>query len=195
MNELIEKFSLENVGKSSGVFNPEKLLWLNAHYIKEAKPESIAGLVQPFLEIRGCKDIDDGKLVMAVKTLQERSKTLLEMAEGGEFYFKDEITYDENAVKKFFTTDKNIQGQAPDIKEPMQKLVTKLKTLEPFSHDNIQKAFQEILDETGLKLGKLAQPVRVALTGKTVSPGIFEVMEVLGRGKVISRIEKSKEFV
>ncbi|MBI5682041.1 MAG: glutamate--tRNA ligase [Deltaproteobacteria bacterium] len=186
MAELIKKFSLENVGKSSGVFNPEKLLWLNAHYIKEAKPEEIAKLLRPFFEAKGLKVQDDEKLKMAVQTLQERSKTLLEMAEGGEFYFKDDVVYDENSAKKFLT---------PDIKDILQKLIDKLKGTEPFSHDNIQKAFQELLDETGLKLGKLAQPVRVLLTGKTVSPGIFEIIEVLGREKTISRIEKSKEFI
>ena len=182
MVELIEKFSLENVGKSSGVFNPEKLLWLNAHYLKESKPQEIAKLLRPFLEARGCKISDDEKLAMAAKTLQERSKTLLEMAEGAEFYFKDEVAYDEDSAKKFLM---------PDIKDTLCKLVDKLEVAEPFLHDNIQKAFQELLDETGLKLGKIAQPVRVALTGKTTSPGIFEIIEVLGREKTILRIEKA----
>ncbi|OGP31281.1 MAG: glutamate--tRNA ligase, partial [Deltaproteobacteria bacterium GWC2_42_11] len=174
MAELIEKFSLENVGKSSGVFNPEKLLWLNAHYIKETKADDISKLIIPFLEAKGLKVQDDEKLKMAVQTLQERSKTLVEMADGAEFYFKDEIVYDEKAVEKFFK---------PETKDVLQKLVVKLQKAEPFLHSNIEKAFQDLVNETGLKLGNIAQPVRVALTGKTTSPGIFEIIEVLGREK------------
>ncbi|HBO84791.1 MAG TPA: glutamate--tRNA ligase [Deltaproteobacteria bacterium] len=182
MAELIEKFSLENVGKSSGVFNPEKLLWLNAHYIKETKADDISKLIIPFLEAKGLKVQDDEKLKMAVQTLQERSKTLVEMADGAEFYFKDEIVYDEKAVEKFFK---------PETKDVLQKLVVKLQKAEPFLHSNIEKAFQDLVNETGLKLGNIAQPVRVALTGKTTSPGIFEIIEVLGREKTILRIEKA----
>ena len=182
MAELIEKFSLENVGKSSGVFNPEKLLWLNAHYIKETKADDISKLIIPFLEAKGLKVQDDEKLKMAVQTLQERSKTLVEMADDAEFYFKDEIVYDEKAVEKFFK---------PETKDVLQKLVVKLQKAEPFLHSNIEKAFQDLVNETGLKLGNIAQPVRVALTGKTTSPGIFEIIEVLGREKTILRIEKA----
>ncbi|MBI5893250.1 MAG: glutamate--tRNA ligase [Deltaproteobacteria bacterium] len=176
MAELIEKFSLENVGKSSGVFNPEKLLWLNAHYIKNTKPEEIAKLLRPFLEAKGCKISDDEKPAMAVKTLQERSKTLVEMADGAEFYFKDEIVYDEKAVQKFLK---------PDIKDVLQKLIARLKGIELFLYSGIEKAFQNLVEETGLKLGSIAQPVRVALTGKTTSPGIFEVIEILGKEETV----------
>ncbi|MBI3753786.1 MAG: glutamate--tRNA ligase, partial [Deltaproteobacteria bacterium] len=105
IEELTEKFSLENVGKSSGVFNPEKLLWLNHHYIKESGPDELAKLLLPFLEAKGYDvganlvfapkgRLQESPLPAIVKNLQERSKTLVEMADAAEFYFKEDIVYE-----------------------------------------------------------------------------------------------------
>ncbi|MBI5286387.1 MAG: glutamate--tRNA ligase [Deltaproteobacteria bacterium] len=178
--ELIEKFTLEDVGKSSGVFNPEKLLWLNAHYIKEGKPEVIANLAAPFLEARGYRVGE--RLPKIVKTLQERSKTLVEMADVAGFYFKEEVIYDEKAAGKFLT---------PEMATIFQGLVERLEVLEPFTQDTIQGVFQEIMKERNLKLGGIAQPVRVALTGGTVSPGVFEMIEAMGKEMTISRLKRA----
>ena len=110
------------------------------------------------------------------------AKTLKEMAEGSLFYFKEKISYEEKAAKKFLT---------PAILEPLKLLSEKLKKVEPFSEERIKEAFEEVLKEKGLKLGELAQPVRVALTGETVSPGIFETISALGKEKTLKRIEES----
>ncbi len=103
MAELIEKFDIADVGKSAGIFNPEKLEWLNAHYIKESDPAALAARLLPFVEARGYAPPDTAWLARAVVTLQERSKTLVEMAEMGAFYFTDEIAYDPKAAEKFLT--------------------------------------------------------------------------------------------
>ncbi len=186
LEELTEKFSLKNVGKSSGVFNPEKLLWLNAHYIKESRPEYIAKLLIPFLETKGLKIEGEERLKMAVKTLQERSKTLLEMADSAGFYFKKEILYEEKAAQKFLTRD---------MLEIFKELVYRMDGLANFAHNAIEAVFDDVVSKKTVKLGKIAQPVRVALTGGTVSPGIFEVIETLGKDETITRLNKAIAFI
>jgi glutamyl-tRNA synthetase len=121
-----------------------------------------------------------------IETLQARSKTLEDMAESALFYFADAIDYEEKAAKKFLK---------PAVLEAMHFLLAQFETLESFSEENLETAFKAVMDQTGLKLGKIAQPVRVALTGRTASPGIFEVTAILGKDKVISRLQKAIRFI
>ncbi|HLE19062.1 MAG TPA: hypothetical protein VI728_12350, partial [Syntrophales bacterium] len=157
-------------------------LWLNHHYIKETPPEGLAPVLLPHLKAIGVEAEGDPRLPAIIKTLKERAKTLKEMADASLFYFKEKISYEEKAAKKFLT---------PAISEPLKLLSEKLKKVEVFSEDDVKKAFEEVLKETGLKLGELAQPVRVALTGGTVSPGIFEMIAALGKEMTTKRLEES----
>jgi glutamyl-tRNA synthetase len=182
--ELVEKFSLESVGKAAAVFNAEKLLWLNHHYIQQADLARLAELVIDLLKKDGTivvgKEPDIEWFKKLVKILAERSHTLVEMKTAAIPFIVDEITIDEKAKTKHLT---------PDVAPLLSELSKRLKTVKPFTHVEIEKVFNSLIAEKGLKLGKLAQPVRVALTGGTVSPGIFEVLEVMGMGKAIKRIE------
>ena len=184
IQELIEKFSLENVGKAPSVFNQEKCVWLNHHYIQQADPGRLSELALDLLKKDGIvaagKEPDAEWFRKLVKILTERSHTLVEMKTGAIPFLVDEIQMDEKAKAKHLTSD-----VAPLLTE----LAGTLKALDPFTHDSIEKAFNEIVAAKGIKLGKLAQPVRVALTGGTVSPGIFEVLEVMGKEKSIKRLE------
>jgi len=185
-DELIEKFSLDNIGKSAGIFDPEKLLALNAEHIRKTQPSKLAGQLLPFLKERGF-DVNEGPFVESVvKTLSLRSKTLREMADDAVFYFQESVTFEEKAASKFLK---------PASLEPIKLLVEYLETLDHFSEKNVEDAFKKVMEATGLKLGKIAQPVRVALTGKTVSPGIFEIMEVLGKNETLSRLKSAIEFI
>jgi len=179
LNELLEKFSLENVGTSAGVFNPEKLLWLNSHYIKESDPAELVEPLIPFLKRAGVEEPDREVTAAAAATLQTRSKTLEEMAEGAAFYFRDVVDYDENALKKFLK---------PDLAPLFEALASALEGLEPWDEVHMQPIFEQLMERYEVKFGRIAQPLRVSLTGKTVSPGIFEVLEVLGREKTLKRI-------
>lgn len=186
-DELIRHFSMENVGKSPGVFNPEKLLWLNAHYLKERDPKELVPLLQPFLADSNYPQKSEDFLVKAVHTLQPRAHTLKEMAEGIRFYLVDAPNYDPAAAKKFLT---------PAMREPFLRLMSVLEGLEDFSTENLERAFQQVVvEELGLKLGKIAQPVRVALTGGTVSPGLFEIIEILGKETVFKRLRQAVAFM
>ena len=181
-DELVEKFTLETVGKSPAAFNPEKLVWLNGWYIRNKSPEEIAKLVIPFLEKKGFKISPDVKLTKILESLRERAKTLADFAESADYFFVDDIKIEEAARKKFLS---------PEMKTIFEILIDKLTTLSDFTVAGLQNIFDEIIEKRGLKLVQIAQPVRVALTGGTVSPGIFEVMEILGKDRVIERLKRA----
>jgi glutamyl-tRNA synthetase len=185
-DELIDKFSLEHVGKAAGVYNIEKLLWLNAHYIKEKQPEELVPLVEPFLAAHGYPSRPSSYLAKAIATLQSRCQTLVDMAEAMGIYMVDTVSYEPQAAKKFLT---------PEMKAPFAELLTALEQLDGFDEKKLEEVFQGVVEKLGLKLGKVAQPVRVALTGKTVSPGLFEVIDVLGKGTVLGRLREAMEFI
>ena len=182
LEELIQKFSIESVGRSAGVFNTDKLLWLNAHYIKNGDPVRLAGLLTPFLKERGVDPELGPDLVSVIKTLQERAKTMLELADGAVFYYKADFAYDEKGAAKFFT------AETPAL---LENLVAKLDALESFGMEAIEAVFKQICEEKGIKLGQIGPAVRLALSGTTASPGIYEMIEVLGKDETRKRLERA----
>jgi len=184
--ELIEKFSLEHIGKSAGVFDIDKLLSLNADHIKATPPRALTTHLLPFLKERGYAAEEGRYLDQVILTLNARSKTLDEMAEAARFYFEDTISYDPAAADKFMKSE---------ALEPLTQLVQRMEALSEFTVAGLETVFLSVMEETGLKLGKIAQPVRVALTGKTASPGIFEIMEILGKNQVIARLKQSIRYI
>lgn len=186
--ELIEKFRLDDVGKSAGIFNAEKLQWLNAHYLKETPPAQLVQAVKPFIAQKGYLiPSDDQWLARVIATLQARAKTLVELVEQAHYYLSDTITFDPKASSKFLT---------PTTLPLVEKLRARLAAIPTWSEQALESVFAELMQEEQLKnLGQLAQPVRVALTGGTVSPGIFEVMAVLGRERTLARLAQAATMV
>jgi glutamyl-tRNA synthetase len=180
MEDLIRKFSLENLGRSSAVFNPDKLLWLNQHYIKTSDVNYISGLLKRFLNKVGIECNDMEKLSKIVLALRERSKTMVEMAEKAKIFFEKEVVFEEGAREKFLTDE--IKGILSDIAKELQGW-------EDFSLKGLEEFFKNYLDKRGIKFKLIAQPLRVALCGKTVSPGIFEMMEIFGKTESLRRIK------
>ena len=190
LGELVEKFSLENVSKSPAVFDPEKLLWLNAHYIKAGDNGRLAKLLIPFLMREGlvkeAQQSDLKWLCRVVETLKERAKTLKEMAQMAAFYFQAPQEYDPKGERKFLKSQ---------ILPYLEALVSELDKLNDFSERSVEEAFNRVMERFDVKLKHLAQPCRVALTGKTVSPGIFEVISVMGKEEAISRLRRAIEHI
>ncbi len=186
--ELIEKFSWDHVQKSAAVFNPEKLLWINAEYIKTTPPSQIAGELVPLLENAGLKDqvraVSNEWLAQLVVLVKERAKTLTDMVMWVTPYFGQAAAFDEESVKKFLT---------PAIAPILGKLLARFEAFPTFSKQEWEESFKQLVEEEGMKMGQLAQPVRVALTGRAASPGLFEVMEVLGRERTLFRLRKGIE--
>ena len=189
--ELIEKFSLAAVGRSPAAINPGKLDWLNAQHIKRMELNELVQRFQPFIETKGYS-VDDPEghgmdlLKKVVLSLRERAKTLVEMADLSEFYFCEEIHYDEKAAQKFLKRE---------VVEIFQQIITSLSREAILDKGSSHHLIQQLAEAKGEPLVKIAQPIRVALTGKTVSPPIDEVMEALGKTEVIKRLNRAIQYM
>lgn len=184
--EMIQLFSFDSVNTSAAVFDPDKLSWLNEHYIKNTPPKELALHLEPFLISKGILQEDHGlnveEIAKVIPSLNQRAKTLAEMAEKSTFYFKKEVEFDEKAKAKFLV---------PEVRPLLEKAIVGLSQLDSFSAEEIEALFNQVVKEEGVKLGKLAQPIRVALTGATVSPGIYDVILLLGKEESLKRLNQA----
>jgi len=183
-DELIKYFSFDSVNTSAAIFDADKLSWVNEQYIQTTPPEELAQHLEPHLVktgvLSGDHDLSLQEIAKVIPCLNQRAKTLVEMAEKSAFFFKKEVEFDEKARNKFLTED---------ARPLLEKVIAGFSTLDDFSAENIETLFKKIVEEEGMKLGKLAQPVRVALTGTTVSPGIFDVILLLGKEETLKRLQ------
>ena len=186
VTEMIEKFSLEHVQKSSAVFNPEKLLWVNAQHIQHGDPARLADVVRPFLEQAGVgaavKSVEPAWIVQLVIMLRERARTLVEMAAAATPYLMDDVPPENESAQKLLT---------PAVAPAMRTLTERFAKLEPFTKEATEAVFKALVEELQMKMGQLAQPVRVALTGRTASPGLFDVVALLGRERTVARLKRA----
>ncbi len=188
MQELKEKFSLENLSKSDCVFDPEKLSWVNSQHIKKASPGALAPLLQEFLLENDLPAAEQEYLEKLVPLLQPRAKTLQEMALwAAPFVQEDEELYiDRELLSRFLT---------PDVAAHLSKLTERLHQLPGFDRQALESSLADFLEEEGVRFKLLAQPIRVAITGSKASPGLFETMEVLGRERVVNRLQRALQMV
>jgi glutamyl-tRNA synthetase len=184
--ELVEVFNLEAIGRAAGVFDPEKLLALNADHIKATPPAALVPSLAPFMRAHGVDIAGDPRTEKAIATLAPRSKTLKEMADQALFYYQAEVGYEPDAVKKFLTVE------ALPI---LRQVQAKLAALEDYTESGLEAAFKTVMAETGLKLGKIAQPVRVALSGRSASPGLFEITAIIGQQATLARLQRAIDTI
>ncbi|MCX7966504.1 MAG: glutamate--tRNA ligase [Syntrophorhabdaceae bacterium] len=184
--ELIEKFDINHVGKSPAIFDMDKLKWLNSHYIKTSQDSRIADLLEAFLLKAGVKIDNREKLIPIVKNLKDRAKTLKEMAQMAEFFFNDDVHYEEKAKEKYLTYE---------TKKILEDFLDGFVSLKENDEAGQKLLIENIVKETGKKTVDVVQPIRVALSGKTASPGIFEVINILGKKSVEKRIKKAIESI
>lgn len=185
LQELVNLFSLKSVGKSPAVFNPEKLLWLNAHYIKEAKP---ARLMEEMKSLwpAGTNAGDAAFTQKVIADLQSRVKTLTELGGAADFYFADQVQYEDQAVQKFLTRE---------VAAYLKAMAAAIPMVHNFSKEGLEEFLKAFIEERDIKFKVIAQPLRVALTGKTVSPGIDEVMVTLGKDRVVQRVNAAVAYI
>lgn len=187
LDEMIQLFELDQVNKAPSAFNTDKLLWLNQHYIKAAKPERIAHLLSPHLAALDIDPTLDGpNLVQWVQAHQERARSLRELAELCRCYYQDFAEYDEKSAKSHLR---------PVALEPLRRLRAAFAELDAWEASALHEVVAQVAAELELAMGKVAQPLRVALVGKAASPGIDVTLELMGRERVLSRIDRALAFV
>ena len=184
--ELIQYFSLDHVGKAPGIHDDEKLLWLNSHYLKTSDDHDLARELVPFLAPLGIESPDLEFLARVAATLKSRSKTLADMAEAARFYFQDPRPYEPEGAKKFLSPD-----TAPILREAIQAL----EKLADFSEAALTRMLKDLAAQAGLKLVAVAQPLRVALTGRTASPSLTDVIGLLGKDESITRLSHALDYI
>ncbi len=186
LDEMIALFDIKDVNKAASTFNSEQLLWLNHQYIMSSAPERVAHHLSYQMGKLDIDPADGPELAEVVKVQRERTKTLVEMAQNSVFFYRDFDSYDEKAARK------NLKLVAL---EPLVDMLNNFKSLPDWSSEAIHAVVLETAERRGLKLGKVAQPLRVAVAGGSVSPPIDMTLKLLGRERTLQRIERAIAWV
>jgi glutamyl-tRNA synthetase len=188
--ELIAAFSLDHISPKAAVFDEKKLEWMNGKYLEESAPESLAPEVESHLRESGVigahEKVDAAYLSAVIALLKGRSRRISEIAPAGAYFFKAPEAYEEKAKKKYF----NAEGAAA-----LQTVASVLSGLTQFTKNDIEKAYHDVASAGGATLGGLVHPTRLAISGVSFGPGLFEMMEVLGKDTVLGRIKKAIEYI
>ncbi len=177
--EMIAAFDIADVNKAASAFNPEKLLWLNQQHLMRAEPASVVRYLKPHLSRISIECDDEAYLARIVIAQRERVKTLKEMAANSRYFFGDEIALDEKAAVKHLTAE---------AKSLLSVLKARLTALPEWTAAAVHGALEQLSAEQGVGLGKIAQPLRVAVTGGTISPPIDMTLELLGKDRCLARL-------
>ena len=183
--ELVELFDIKNVATSAAVFDATKLEWLSQHYLKTMTGDKLAELAMPFIRAAGLTPPEDrARFIGMLDTLRERAKTLVELVEQGRFYFERPASYDPKAAQKLFT---------PEGARRLGLMIERLEAAPDFTVATIEPVVRALTEELGLKLVDLAQLARLAVTGRTASPPIFDVLALIGRDESLARLRRARE--
>ena len=186
VDEMIELFNIKDVNRAASSFNTEKLLWLNQHYIKNDDPARIARLLSPHMGELGVDPSVDPPLVDVVTAQQERASSLVEMAQISAFIYQDFSEYDETAARKHLR---------PVAFEPLQRVRAALESLDAWEPEALHQAVVDVAGALDLKMGKVAQPLRVAVVGRAASPGIDVTLHLVGREASLRRIDRALDYI
>jgi glutamyl-tRNA synthetase len=182
--EMVERFDVSAINKSAAAFSPDKLLWLNQHYIKSIASTELAGRLPWYFAKLGIDTSMPPPLTEVVETLRERSKTLVEMAEKSRFFYQDFDHYDETA-DRYLTRS---------VSEPLTVLRHRLSNLAEWTAAAIHVQIREVAEQFHLKLGQIAQPLRIAISGKAISPPIDIIVQRVGRERSLSRLDRAIDY-
>jgi len=186
VDEMCELFDIGDVNKAASTFSPDKLLWLNQQYIMKARTDRLACELEHQLECLGVDTADGPPATGVVVALRERAKTLHEMAQSSLFFYQDIHEYHEKAARK------NLNA---GTREALVKVQEALAALDDWAAEPVHEAIIATAEAMDLKLGKVAQPVRVAVSGGPVSPPIDVTLELLGREKTLARLERALAYI
>jgi glutamyl-tRNA synthetase len=185
-DEMIAAFELSKVSRSAARFDPQKLLWVNQQHIQLAAASGLAPLLADQLNAQGLDPAAGPPLEVTAEALRERSQTLLEMAERAHCYYEEFEAYDDKSART------HLQAEA---REALAALAVALGGLQDWSEQPIEAAVAGVAGDLGLKLGRVAQPLRVALTGQAASPGIGLTLRLVGRDRAMARIGRALTYI
>ncbi len=186
MDEMVKLFDISDVNKAASAFSTEKLQWLNQHYIKESSPEHLARLLSPHMGNLGIDPTEGPDLIAVASAQQERAKTLVEMADISAFFYKDYDEFDEKAAKKVLR---------PVALEPLKAARARFAEQQDWDGEKLHLIIKELAEEMELNMGKIAQPLRVAVVGRAASPGIDVTLELPGKEACLRRIDRAIAYV
>lgn len=183
--DLIGHFSIEGISRKSAIFDPDKLRWMNSCYIRSMASEELVEASRPFIERAGFTGFfsKEKTLPAAIGIIKERVKLLSEIPDAISFLLVDELSYDEEAVKKYLAGKESL--------DMLGRLAEKLEGLEAWGEAHIEECVRSMAGEMGVKAAAIIHPTRVAVTGRKVGPGLFELMDVLGKEKTILRLKET----
>ncbi len=180
----VKKFSIKKVNKAAAVFSMDKLKWLNGQYIKEMPAGKLTDLIIPFLKEKGYigADFDRTRLEKIVDLFKVRMSTLTDFLEWADFVFVDKLTVGDEIRQQHLSHDRS---------KEFRLLSERIGRLDTFDTASLEKAFRDLVAELGIQASELVHPVRVALTGKAIGPGLFDTMAVLGKEKTVQRLQEA----
>ncbi len=192
VEELIEKFSLEKVSKTAAVFDPQKLEWMNGKYIREMDIGEVTNRCLPYMVAEKIISLEEAeanrdKVEKVISAVQDRLKYLSEITDQTSYFFTDDYEYNDKAVNKVLKKE--------GVKEILDLLIETFSNISSFSEEEVEKIFRAMAEKFELKLGKVVQPARVALTGTNVSPSLFEVAVLIGKDRCIKRLKRTRELL
>lgn len=184
VDEVIKLFDVKNVNKTGAIFDMDKLSWMNGQYIKSMEMGKLLERTEEFLKSKNALDakFDRGQWERIVLAYKERTRTLDDLVSVYKIFFNDEIEYDEKAVEKYL--------KKPNSKDIITRCKTAVGACPKFDKASIEEAYRKLADELKIKAAELIHPTRVAISGKTVGAGLFDIMELLGRDKVLKRLSR-----
>jgi glutamyl-tRNA synthetase len=186
LEELTRVFDLRDLNRSASAINPDKLAWINQQHLMRADGTRLAAELDWHLRSLDVDTTTGPSLAAVAETLRERSKTLAEMAQGAVFFYREPAWFEEKAARKFLT---------PEARPMLVDLRHSLGTLAEWTAEAIHELLLQLAQERGVALGKVAQPVRVAVSGGSVSPPIDQTLAVLGREATLRRLERAIAYI
>jgi glutamyl-tRNA synthetase len=192
LSEMVRQFSLGRVGKTAAVYDTKKLTWMNGHYLNEANLGVVVEQAIPFLQQKGLvpEDVSPEQheyITRVVEIVRTRVKTLVEVADASDYFFSDDFTYEEKGLRKHFAK--------AGVDKLLEAAGRRIESVEPYEPQTLEDAYRGLGAELGVSAGEIIHPTRLALSGRTMGPGLFEMMAVLGKRKTLQRLEQAVQFI
>jgi glutamyl-tRNA synthetase len=185
MEELISSFELNKVNKAGAVFDRAKLDWMNSEYIRRKSPETLLELVRPIVNERGYS-VNDAYILKVIRLMQERARTIYDFVDFANYFYTAPAAYEEKSRTKNWT---------PEAQERITEILPKFKESGSWDHASIEAVVRSYAEGKGISAGKLIHPLRLAVSGVGMGPGLFELLEVVGKEEVVSRLEKALQVL